>query len=192
MIRVVGLNQTANLTQTGNLDLRRQVVLETLDQVEALYREDPFGLDTEQAIMDMKEQAGNWYAGYRSFGKLLETSLARADIQFIKTEILPIQQQVAAELNMMDRIVHDWSVQNLSRVEDAAGTVMIELWVLALVLLVFVILVYSLLSGTLLKPIADLSDDLAVDIHNPDSQPLEMHAKGKLFKSSGLRTLSEN
>lgn len=192
LIRIVGLNQTANLAQANNLKLRQQVILDKIDKIENLYKQDPFGFDTEEAIKTMRLRANKWFSDYQEFGKILNSNIWRSDIHFIKTKILPIQRSVANKLTGMEQIVQNWSTLNVNRVESAASTVIIELWALAIISLAFVGMVYHILSRTLLKPISQLSDDLTNDISKTDSQPLATHGKGLLFNSKEVHSLLDS
>ena len=192
LIRIVGLNQTANLTQANNLKLRQQVILEKIDTIENLYKQDPVGFDTEEAIKTMRLRAKKWFSDYQEFVKVLDSNIWRSDIHFIKTKILPIQLSVANKLTSMEQIVQNWSTLNVNRVESAVSTVIIELWALAIISLTFVGMVYHILSRTLLTPISQLSDDLTNDINKTHSQPLAKHGKGLLFNSKEVHSLIDS
>lgn len=192
VIRVVGLNQRTNLTQAANIKLRHEVIQEKIDSIRTLFGKDPFGFDTENAITAMQKHANQWFSDYLSFERILATNIWRSDIQFIKTEILPVQQQAAHNLTNMEQITGNWSTENVNRVNAATRLIIYELWGLALVAFLFVGLIYNILSRTLLKPIVQLSEELTRDIHNSDTAPLTSHGKGILFTSLEVHSLVDS
>lgn len=189
LIRIVALNQAGNLTQPNNIRLRHEVILEKIDSLEALYKQDPFGFNTEESINTMRLNAIKWYADLQSFGLVLESHTWRSDIHLIKNEIVPIQQLVANNLSAMELIVQSWSTANVHRIEAATKTVIFGLWMLTLFSLLFVSLIYNIISKTLLKPIAQLSDDIVNDINNSKPNLLPLHRTGLVFKSKEVISL---
>ena len=192
IIRIVALNQTEDLTQKNNLQLRHEVIMEQIDVIENLYRQDPFGFDTEEAIETMRYRASKWMADYNGFGKLTDAKALRADVNYIKTEIQPVQKQVAGNIKELEHIVKRWSTENIGKIESAARTITIEIWLLSFVSLLFVGLTYNIISKTLLRPIAQLSDDLQQDSHATNTQPLATRAKGSAINSKEVYSLIDS
>ena len=192
VIRIIGLNQTANLTQEKNLELRQEVILGKIDFIENLYLQGPFGFDTEDAIETMRYSANKWFADYKSFEKITASNILRTDVHYIKTEIQPVQHQVAKHLTELERIVQQWSTENVYNVESAANKIIIEIWLLTIISLLFLGMAYNILSRTLLRPISQLSDDLRKDSHANNTQSLSIKGKGLSVNSQEVNSLIDS
>jgi signal transduction histidine kinase len=192
VIRIIGLNQTANLTQEKNLELRQEVIMEKIDSIENLYLQGPFGFDTEDAIKTMRYRANKWFSDYKSFEKITASNILRTDFHYIKTEIQPVQHQVAKHLTELERIVQQWSTENVYNVENAANKIIIEIWLLTIISLLFLGLAYNIISRTLLRPISQLSDDLRKDSHASSTQSLSIKGKGLAVNSQEVNSLIDS
>jgi signal transduction histidine kinase len=192
VIRIIGLNQTENLPQEKNLELRQEVILEKIDSIENLYQQDPFGFDTGDALKTMRYRAKKWFADYKSFEKITASNILRTDVHYIKTEIQPVQRQVAKYLTELERIVQQWSTENIYNVESAANKIIIEIWLLTIISLLFLGLAYNIISRTLLRPISQLSDDLRKDSHTNSTHSLSIKGKGLAINSQEINSLIDS
>lgn len=192
VIRIIGLNQTENLPQKKNLELRQEVILEKIDSIENLYQQDPFGFDTEDALETMRYRANKWFADYSSFEKITASNILRTDVHYIKTEIQPVQRQVAKYLTELERIVQQWSTKNIYNVESAANKIIIEIWLLTIISLLFLGLAYNIISRTLLRPISQLSDDLRKDSHTNSAHSLSIKGKGLAINCQEINSLIDS
>jgi diguanylate cyclase (GGDEF)-like protein len=157
IIRFAGLNMVEMTPQEQNIEKLHEEIEHRLGTLAVLAQQGGLGLATEAALEQMQEASTSWQENWRSAKALRSSSVWRNDINYMKTEIRPIQEKVFYTLWESETAVLAWSARNVSTVQQATNQIIAELWLLAGLALGFVVLVYILINRSVLRPIAGIA-----------------------------------
>jgi len=155
IVRFAGLNRIESTPQEQNIDLVNE---EIRQKIEALASNKNLGFETEESLTIMRYRAKKWHDDYVKLQKIRSSRIWRADINHIETFIRPLQSHIHADLQQLEKAVLDWSSKNTTAVEHAAFQANLELWGMTAAAILFVVLVYFMISRTVLTPIKIIAD----------------------------------
>lgn len=161
VIRFAGLNIADKTPQEQNIVYLDQEINKRLARLEQRKAQGELGLESAAALEQMQEAAKRWQENWAASSELRSSSIWRADIHYMETEINRYQQQVFNALAAIEKGITAWSEKNVATVQQAAKQISNVLWGLAGVALVFVILVYLMIDRSILRPIADIAEALS-------------------------------
>lgn len=163
IIRFAGLNATNEIPQEENLDDFGIAIDKKLVFLQQLKDRGQLGFESELALETMQRSAREWNDNWVIAKQLRTSKLWRADLEYMIAVIRPNQEMVYAALNALESGIHTWMGGNVINVQDAASTISVELWGLAGLALVFLILIYLMIERSVLKPIERISRAIAED-----------------------------
>lgn len=163
IIRFAGLNATNEIPQEENLDDFGIAIEKKLTLLQQLKDRGKLGFESELALEAMQRAAREWNENWVTAKQLRASKLWRADLEYMIAVIRPNQEMVYAALNALESGVHTWMGENVINVQNAASTISAELWGLAGLALVFLILIYLMIERSVLKPIERISRAIAED-----------------------------
>lgn len=134
------------------------------------------GFVTSSALVTMKTNLKQWNKDYKKLLKIMNTRKWRSDIDFISSEIQPLQNKVFEELELLEKQLNIWSSQNTSHFDEAAKKLNIELWFLTSVAIIFVIFIYFKFNKSLLLPLEHITE--LISSHSGDSESMVFPEKG--------------
>lgn len=158
IVRFAGLNRVEHIPQEKNIDL---VNKEIQQKIEALFKhqeQEKLGFETEDAIVTMRYRAKKWFQDYQKIQAIRNSQIWRADVYYIDNNIRPLQIHIQEDLGHLETVVLSWSSKNTADVEKAALNVNLELWGITSAAVLFVIIVYFMISRTVLKPIEKIAN----------------------------------
>lgn len=155
VVRFAGLNRIERIAQEQNIDIVNE---EIRHKIEALSKKKNLGFETEESLIIMRYRAKKWYDDYVKLQKIRDSKIWRADIHYIETRIRPLQAKIHNDLHQLEKAVLDWSSKTTIAVENAAFQANLELWIITGAAVLFVILVYFMISRTVLTPIKIIAD----------------------------------
>lgn len=158
IVRFAGLNRIERIPQEKNIDLVNEEIRQRLDKLATLKQQSKLGFETDEALAVMRYRAAKWYEDYQKVQKIRDSKIWRADIHYIETNIRPIQSQIREHLEQLEKAVLAWSSKNTAAVERAAVQTNLELWGMTIAALLFVILIYLMISRSVLRPIAKIAN----------------------------------
>ncbi|MEN8801584.1 MAG: EAL domain-containing protein [Thiogranum sp.] len=161
VIRFAGLNNIDVTPQEQNISDLHQKITERLAALQKKKAQDELGTESAAALEEMQDASESWQANWAIATELRSSSIWRADIQYMETDINRYQQQVFNALAAIERTITTWSAKNIDAVQQAANQISNVLWGLAGVALAFVILVYLMIDRSILRPIAGIAEALS-------------------------------
>ncbi len=188
IIRYAGLNNRS-VSQVKNIQNYHVVITKKLEELAAIGRRGELGFETEVALETMQEKSAQWYKDYLRLLKVREANVWRSDINYIRTQVQPLQNAIYDELGVLERKLSAWSSENTKHVDNALQKVHVELWFLSSIAILFVIFVYFKLNKSLLLPVEKITESILVDtmksekIHFPDQGSKEIHVLVNAFNN---------
>lgn len=182
VVRFAGLNRIERIPQEQNIELVNNEIRQKIDKLLTAKPQADFGFETEESLLIMQFRAKKWYEDYQQVQKIRDSQIWRADIHFIEKNIRPLQSDIQKDLEKLEEIVLTWSSKNTAAVEKAALHANIELWGMTGAAVMFVILVYLMISRTVLRPIKQIADTISEEgkqiesIVVPSKSSREIHA----------------
>lgn len=161
IIRFAWLNSVDVTPQERNITDLHEAISERLATLQRQKAQGELGLESEAALKQMQEASERWQENWAAVRELRSSSIWRADIHYVGTEINRYQQQVFNTLASIEENITTWSAKNVAIVQQAAGQISNVLWGLAGVALAFVILVYLMIDRSVLQPIAAIAESLS-------------------------------
>ena len=158
IVRFAGLNRIEHTPQEKNIGLVNQEIRQKVDSLKKLQQKGGMGFETEESLAIMQYRAKKWYEDYLELLKIRNSQIWRADIFYIENNIRPLQSHIWNDLEQLEEIVLAWSSKNTMAVEKAALQTNYELWAMTAAALLFVILVYMMISRTVLTPIRKIAN----------------------------------
>lgn len=181
LIRFAGLS-AINISQEKNIENFQVIIKNKLKELSILKNKGELGFETEDAVETMKLSSTKWYKDYQGLLKIRKSNVWRADLNYIKIKIQPLQQKIFNKLVGLDRTLRDISSNNTIRIEKVSKQIHLELWVLTIIAVMFVILIYRMLERSLLIPVAQISELLTdqneslKSIDLPENESKEIHS----------------
>lgn len=182
IIRFAGLNRIKRIPQENNIELINSEIQQNVEELLTLNKERHFGFETEEALAIMRYRAKKWHEDYQKVQKIRNSKIWRADIHYIEENIRPLQSDIQEDLENLEELVLAWSSKNTAAVEKAALHTNIELWAVTIAAILYVILVYLMISRTVLRPIKQIADAISEEgkqiegIILPKKSSREIHA----------------
>lgn len=161
IIRFAWLNSVDVTPQERNITDLHEAISERLATLQRQKAQGELGMESEAALEQMQEASERWQENWAAVRELRSSSIWRADIHYVGTEINRYQQQVFNTLTSIEEDITTWSAKNVAIVQQAAGQISNVLWGLAGVALAFVILVYLMIDRSVLRPIAAIAESLS-------------------------------
>ena len=161
IIRFAWLNSVDVTPQERNITDLHEAISERLATLQRQKAQGELGMESEAALEQMQEASERWQENWAAVRELRSSSIWRADIHYVGTEINRYQQQVFNTLTSIEEDITTWSAKNVAIVQQAAGQISNVLWGLAGVALAFVILVYLMIDRSVLRPIAGIAESLS-------------------------------
>ena len=161
IIRFAWLSSVDVTPQERNITDLHEAISERLAALQRQKAQGELGMESEAALEQMQEASERWQENWAAVRELRSSSIWRADIHYVGTEINRYQQQVFNTLTSIEEDITTWSAKNVAIVQQAAGQISNVLWGLAGVALAFVILVYLMIDRSVLRPIAGIAESLS-------------------------------
>jgi len=163
VIRFAGLNEPDRTPQEINIDKLHETIEQKLDELSVLAKAGKLGFESEVSLERMRAASKSWYTNWQEVKVYRNSSVWRADLQFMETTVRPAQQQFFDAINILERSLMDWSARNVDTVLEAATQISIALWALSALALLFVVLLYKLLDRSVLTPITEIATTISTD-----------------------------
>lgn len=155
IVRFSGLNRIEHIPQEQNINIINQEIRRKLAKLNK--QRGKFGFETQEALSVMQTRVKQWYDDYQKVQQIRSSKIWRADINYIENNIRPLQSRIWKDLESLEADVLAWSSHNTAAVEKAAWQANIELWSMTSAAILFVVLVYLMISRTVLTPIAKIA-----------------------------------
>lgn len=168
IIRFAGLNRVERIAQEQNIDILYGEITKRLIKFESLKDQHQFGFETEESLTIMLDRSKKWYSDFQELKKIRDSKIWRADINYIDGIIRPIQADIAVDLTTLEDSIYRWSSQNTKAMENVAIHLSFELWGLTGFALIFVWIIYLMISRSVLTPIAQIATAISTDINKID------------------------
>lgn len=139
-----------------------------------------YGLETEAAIPLLVDSAHSWHDSLAEVQQLRAAGLWRADINYVRQHIRPLQDQIDLGLQRLAAWVATWSEDNAIASEAAARHINHILWLVAALVLALVIIAYLVLDRSLLRPLSQISESLGADLESTNPLPLSAHGSPEI------------
>lgn len=182
IVRFAGLNRIERIPQEKNIVLINGEIQQKIEKLFKYKQQEKLGFETEEAIVVMRYRAKKWFQDYQKVQAIRHSQIWRADIYFIDNSIRPLQIDIREDLENLEKVVLSWSSKNTDAVEKAALNVNLELWGMTSAAVLFVIIVYLMISRTVLKPIEKIANTIGEEnkqidtIALPSKSSREIHA----------------
>lgn len=182
IVRFAGLNRIERIPQEQNIEIVNKEIRDKIEKLGNSAQKDSFGFETEESLTTMRYRARKWHEDYVNLQKIRNSKIWRADIHFIETIIRPIQTDIREDLEELEHAMLDWSSKNTAAVEAAALQTNYELWGMTAAAVMFVILIYFMISRSVLNPIKKIAAAITEDgkqiehISLPSKSSHEIHS----------------
>jgi len=163
IIRFAGLNSRGDTPQEMSVRLLHELADNRLDQFDQLIGKDVLGLETEEALSEMRFHSGRWIEHYQELKKIRESNFWRADLRYLEVNIRPYQVDIFQDLNEIENRVSQWSKDNVKGIELATNQINLGLWGLTALALSFVVLVYLMIDRSVLKPVRKMANAISTE-----------------------------
>lgn len=174
IIRYAGLNTTSIIAQERNIEIIQQDIDKKLEQLNTLREKNLLGLETESALDVMTYRAKKWTQDFKRLIKLRVSNKWRADIHFVKTNIVPYRDHIFNDLNILETEMSEWSKANIQQLEKATQDINKIFGILSGIAIALIILSYKLLRRSVLKPIRRISDAIVTESSVFDIAPSKL------------------
>lgn len=181
IVRFAGLNRIERIPQENNITLINDEIQQQVEELVKLRQQQQLGFETEEAILVMQLRAKKWYQDYQKVQVIRDSQIWRADVFFIDTNIRPLQVDIRDGLEQLEDAVLAWSSKNIAAVEKAALYANLELWGMTSAAVLFVILVYLMISRTVLKPIAKIVGIISDEGKHTESIALPSRSSQEIY-----------
>lgn len=171
LIRFVGLN-TRDKTQEKNIEVYHLLIEEKLKHLDVIAEKGGLEFETELALEVMHVSSVRWYKDYQELLLLRNSKVWRSDINFIRTTIQPLQNDIFNVLDSFENKMHVWSRDNAKHVDNAVLKINKELWLITSIAIIFVILVYFKLKSSLLLPLEEITKSITLHTGDPKNMSL--------------------
>jgi len=161
VIRFAGLNSDDVSPQEQNVSDLHEEISDRLATLQKRKAQGELGMESGIALEEMRVASDSWQQNWLVARELRSSSIWRADIHYMETEINRFQQQVFNALAAIEKAITAWSTKNVATVQQAAGQISNALWGLAGVALAFVVLVYIMIDRSVLRPVAGIAESLS-------------------------------
>ncbi len=166
VIRFAALGDLTEIPQEENIGFLHEQIEKGLAKLEKLRQQGKLGFIAEESLDTMKYRAGKWARDFQAFRELRRSGIWRSDLHYLQTNIRPVQKSLNHSLANLEDQLAAWSVRNTRAVEQAAAQLTMEIWGLALVALLFMLLVYFLIERSVLSPLARIARIIASEGRN--------------------------
>jgi diguanylate cyclase (GGDEF)-like protein len=166
VIRFAALGDLSEIPQEENIDFLHEQIEKGLARLEKLRQQGKLGFVAEQSLDVMKYRAGKWFRDFQAFRELRRTGIWRSDLHYLQTNIRPSQELLNHSLAGLEDRLAAWSTQNTRAVEQAASQLTMEIWGLALVASLFMLLVYFFIDRSVLSPLARIAGIISSEGRN--------------------------
>jgi diguanylate cyclase (GGDEF)-like protein len=163
IIRFAGLNSRGDTPQEMSVRLLHEQVEDHLIRFEQLIGEDVLGLETEEALVEMRFHSDRWMKHYQELKKIRESNFWREDLRYLEVNIRPYQVDIFQDLNEIENWVSQWSKANVKGIELAANQINLGLWGLTALALSFVVLVYLMIDRSVLAPVRKMANAISTE-----------------------------
>ena len=181
IIRFAGLNRVERIPQEKNISLVNNEIQLKVEKLLKYQQQGKLGLETEDAISVMRYRAKKWFQDYQKVQAIRNSQIWRADIYFIDNSVRPLQTHIREDLERLETVVLSWSSKNTAAVEEAALIANLELWGMTSAAVLFVIVVYFMISRTVLKPIAKIADIISEESKQIDTITLPSKSSREIY-----------
>ena len=161
VIRFAGLNSIDVSPQEHNVSELHADIDDRLASLQKRKAQGELGIEAGAALEDMRKASDRWQQNWLVARELRSSSIWRADIYYMETEIRRYQQLVFNALADIEKAITAWSTKNVAKVQQAADQISNALWGLAGVALAFVALVYVMIDRSVLRPVASIAESLS-------------------------------
>ena len=162
VVRFSGLSRIEHISQEKNINLINNEIRQKIKKLTKQQQHKDLGFETAESLLVMQYRAKKWFQDYQKVQKIRDSKIWRADIHYIEANILPLQAHIRTDLENLENSVLAWSSKNTTAVERAALLANLELWGMTGAAVLFVILVYFLISRTVLTPIKKIADTISI------------------------------
>ncbi|MGD8926918.1 MAG: diguanylate cyclase, partial [Thioalkalispiraceae bacterium] len=165
--RIYVINRTASLPKEtlpgllSNINLFIDNIIHDIEHdLLPMLKEDDIGLETEEGIGLIYEQAKKWRKSFLRVKQIAETNEWRRDIPYAIQEVMPASDNVYQRLEQIIRFLNLSASEDLKAQHRASDDISLFLWLLLGSFSIIFILVYFVIYSSLLQPIATLSNNL--------------------------------
>jgi diguanylate cyclase (GGDEF)-like protein len=147
------------LQQEKNIEVLYKEVQLLLDELEQSPVEN-LGFQTHSSLQQMRRASSAWYENYLQVKTIYGTEHWRSDVPFLNTRIQPYHERIQRQLEYIEKLIDQDSNTNFTDLNIVSSSIIVTFWLLIGVALVFIITGYVVLSGTILRPIANITSAL--------------------------------
>jgi diguanylate cyclase (GGDEF)-like protein len=180
VIRFAALGDLTEIPQEENIGFLHEQIEKKLAKLEKLRQQGKLGFIAEESLDIMKYRAGKWARDFQAFRELRRSGIWRSDLHYLQTNIRPVQESLNHSLANLEDQLAAWSVRNTRAVEQAAAQLTMEIWGLALVALLFMLLVYFLIERSVLSPLARIARIIASEGRNIEHLSLDQQGSREI------------
>jgi len=161
LVRFIGLDETDATVQEAQIDKLHDQIEAILAQLKIKQDNDELDLQVDASLSIMAEASTLWDQSWRSAKKLKDSSAWRGDVAYLYDQIKPIQIQTTIALQALEKNINNWSSQQTDKLTTAARQIGAELWLFALVAILFVVAVYMMIEKLVLQPTTRIAQSLS-------------------------------
>jgi len=161
LVRFIGLDATDTSVQEVQIDELHDQIETILAQLKVKQDNDELDLQVDASISIIAESSKLWDQSWRSAKKLKDSSAWRGDVAYLYDQIKPVQIQTTLALQVLEKNINNWSSQQTGKLTTAARQIGAELWLFALIAILFVIAVYMMIEKLVLRPTTRIAESLS-------------------------------
>jgi len=185
--RMGSLYETVLNSQIRDVDNLYLEFAKSLKTLAILNKDYDYDLEVSVAIESMQKLGPRWYVGFRQVSKISADGQWRADTPLVIHIINPLFDQLYEKLVKIDDALIQLANDDIVSQTDAAKTITMSLWGMAIFILLLSVISYIVLEINFIRPIAKVASSLKAEAKGhevtdlPDVQALEIQDLTEAF-----------
>ena len=162
MIRFSGLQNVPMeaSAEEVNVNLLLSELRQRLAELEALRAEGELSFQGDDSLTIMQQALESWAIGFEKLRDMRLSVYWRADVEFLNTRIEPLQREILNTIAAIKKEILHFSEQKTSEVEQAINALILQLWVIAILIILVLIIGYRYMQQLILQPIRRVAEAL--------------------------------
>ncbi len=179
--------------QHNNIELMHNQIVDDLNKLRAMDHKGLMGFQTSNLLHEMESLLNRWHTAYRVVKKKYTQENWRKDIPYMQDTINPLYQKIWQQLEQIEHAAYKKEYSDIQTITQVANQIRITLWSLAILTTLLIVISYSLLEHTILRPVSRIADALwseakgGKDVHIPGSSTREMQQLTQAFEQMRSR-----
>jgi diguanylate cyclase (GGDEF)-like protein len=162
MIRFSGLQNVPMeaSAEEVNVNLLLSELRRRLAELEVFRAEGQLSFQGDDSLTIMQQALESWAIGFEKLRNMRLSVYWRADVEFLNTRIEPLQREILNTIAAIKKEILHFSEQKTSEVEQAINALILQLWVIAILIILVLIIGYRYMQRLILQPIRRVAEAL--------------------------------